>query len=55
MVEIEYSRYLPGLNHDVGNIIWMDSGDFLDECQGFRVRDCFRVVKNVRSFLINTL
>lgn len=42
-----------GLDCDVGDIVWVDSRDFLDKRKGFGVWDCFCFVKNVRS-LLNT-
>jgi hypothetical protein len=33
----------------VGNIVRMDSGDFLNKREGFCVWDCFRVIEDVRS------
>lgn len=33
----------------MGDIVWMDSGDFLNKREGFGMWDCFCVVKNVRS------
>lgn len=49
VVEGEHGWGFFGLDCDVGDIVRMDSGDFLNKCEGFGVWDCFCVVKNVRS------
>jgi hypothetical protein len=47
-VESEYGWGFFGLDCDVGDLVWMDSGDFLDKREGFGMWDCFCVVENVR-------
>jgi len=52
VVKSKHGRDFFGLDCDVGDIVWMDSGDFLDKREGFGVWDCLCVVKNVRVILL---
>ena len=47
IVESEYCGGLFGFVCDVGNLVRMDSRDFLDKREGIGDRDSFCVVKNV--------
>jgi len=55
IVESKHGRGFLDLYHDVGDLVWMDSRDFLDKREGFGMRDCFCVVKDVSFPLIASL
>lgn len=48
-IESEYGWDFFVLDYDVGDIVWVDSRDFLDKREGFCLWDCFCVIENVRS------
>ena len=55
IVKSEYGGGLFGFVCNVGDLVWMDPGDFLDKREGFGDWDRFCVVKSVRSSLIASL
>ena len=51
-VEIEYGGGLFDFVCDVGDLVWMDPGDFHDKREGFGDRDGFCAVESVGFLLI---